>query len=239
MLSANSNPESTHSIGNVDIHKIMNSTGQVVTCILLKAGETIEMREVQIDTTPKAVQAQKILGGPITFLGQYESEGTVVIVLRNQSSNNLHENKHRLQPPLHKENVRGDILIMKVKGDEGENESFFEDYKQSDYEKFLGMEIEEFEVKVDATRVKEGLLLVPGADNDEEESSEDEESVEGESDSEDEADMTAFLLSQMIEKFKSVNGREPSEEELGHIANVIKEKFGVMIPEDCEEDEEE
>ena len=38
--------------------------------------------EISIDTTPKKSMVQQILGGPFTFLGQYEEEGIMVMIRR-------------------------------------------------------------------------------------------------------------------------------------------------------------
>jgi hypothetical protein len=84
-----------------DIAKLLKSSGPTVKCVLLrhmrndgKDGKphlathdahkrvvlTEIIEEVEIDTTPSKNQVKKVLGGPFTFLGQYPSEGTVVMV---------------------------------------------------------------------------------------------------------------------------------------------------------------
>jgi len=75
--------------------------------------------QILIDTTPKKCIVAKILGGPFTFLGQYEDEGIVVMVRRTEDNgeerpNNVTQNPHKLQPPLHDVTVFGDILLMRV-----------------------------------------------------------------------------------------------------------------------------
>ena len=146
------------------------------------------------------------MGGPISFLGQYEDEGVVVMSLREQgASNTAPLNKHKLQPPLHKAQVKGDIVIMKV-ADEGSTGSFFLPYTLSDFKKFSEKSIEEFEVKANGEELAKDLLLAKGnLDEDEDEDSESEvESVEGESDSDDEGegeDMIGLLMANMMQKF--------------------------------------
>lgn len=121
------------------------------------------MKEIEVDMTPsKSMVAKTLGGGPITFLGQYEDEG-IVLVARNlppgfdvEDIEELEQepiahlkqlcqerdisldkgmleksdlikaliswsehtlppiNPHYLQPPLHREEIRGDILILKV-----------------------------------------------------------------------------------------------------------------------------
>eukprot|EP00554_Chaetoceros_debilis_P009607 CAMPEP_0194102674 /NCGR_PEP_ID=MMETSP0150-20130528/3240_1 /TAXON_ID=122233 /ORGANISM="Chaetoceros debilis, Strain MM31A-1" /LENGTH=465 /DNA_ID=CAMNT_0038789693 /DNA_START=51 /DNA_END=1448 /DNA_ORIENTATION=+ len=86
------------------------------------------IEEVEIDTTPKKQMVVQTLGGPFTFLGQYEEEGTMVIVRlpeavsddddaeneKDEDNFMNHINPHQLQPPLHQFEVYGDILLMRV-----------------------------------------------------------------------------------------------------------------------------
>jgi len=76
----------------------------------------------------------QLLGGPFTFLGQYEEQGLVVMVRRDQAAEQAGEgvggeegglvrNGHKLQPPLHEEVVFGDILLMRVADAEEEEEA--------------------------------------------------------------------------------------------------------------------
>jgi len=83
--------------------------------------------EMSIDTTPKKSMVSQILGGPFTFLGQYEEEGIVVMIRREQDTtdegeeSDLVRNPHTLQPPLHDRTVYGDILLMRVADSPEEN----------------------------------------------------------------------------------------------------------------------
>jgi hypothetical protein len=78
--------------------------------------------EITIDTTPRKSQVAQLLGGDFTFLGQYESEGVMVMVRRpdwDEDGEYKDEdvppvNPHKLQPPLNDVEVRGDILLMRV-----------------------------------------------------------------------------------------------------------------------------
>ena len=87
--------------------------------------------QIQIDTTPKKREVEKVLGGPFTFIGQYEDLGVVVMALRdgegesdeNKKATSFPWNPHKLQPPLHDVRVRGDILMLKVNAIEDEEEN--------------------------------------------------------------------------------------------------------------------
>mmetsp|Transcript_48559 Transcript_48559/g.103329 ORF Transcript_48559/g.103329 Transcript_48559/m.103329 type:complete len:524 (-) Transcript_48559:8-1579(-) len=83
------------------------------------------IEEIELDTTPRKSMVSKTLGGDFTFLGQYEEEGTVVMIRRpdwedeeedeGDDSNDIPPiNPHALQPPLHDVEVRGDILMLRV-----------------------------------------------------------------------------------------------------------------------------
>uniref|UniRef100_A0A7S2L814 DUF5880 domain-containing protein n=1 Tax=Leptocylindrus danicus TaxID=163516 RepID=A0A7S2L814_9STRA len=235
----------------------MNESGSLVTCVLLPAGTVSEIQEVKVDTTPKERAVQKLLGGPITFLGQYESEGTVIIAPRAGTENNenaanasLSSNEHKLQPPLHNVKVKGDILVMKVAEDGAAEDGFFLDYSKAEYEAFAAKDIAEFEVEANPDLGKE-LLLVKGDvaaaadsddEHDDENSVEDDASVEGESDSDDDDaanEMIEMFMKQMMEKFQAMHGREPTEEEMKHIAEALQAKFGISVDEEDDEEDDE
>jgi len=127
---------------NVNIASILNSTGPIVTAVLLKAGGTRKekgeknavddnvVEAVRVDTTPKKQMVAEILGGPFTFLGQYEDEGIVLMIRKDQDNHHegdsegtnkhggLERNQHPLQPPFQTSTVWGDILCLKVAPDD-------------------------------------------------------------------------------------------------------------------------
>ena len=45
------------------------------------------MEEIEIDTTPSKSMVAKTLGGPFTFLGQYEDEGIVLMIRKQEEEN--------------------------------------------------------------------------------------------------------------------------------------------------------
>ena len=89
-----------------DIAKVLSSQGPIVKCVILRTGTdssnledqkpkaksdddsnsddrpilTSLIDEIEIDTTPAKSMVAKTLGGPFTFLGQYEEEGIVLMV---------------------------------------------------------------------------------------------------------------------------------------------------------------
>lgn len=118
------------------------------------------IEQVSIDTTPKKNQVSQILGGPFTFLGQYEEEGTMVMVrvpptVEDQEDDGEDEeengekdvpqrrgglelNPHLLQPPLHNCVVYGDILLLKVapcNDDDDDDDNDKEEEEETNQEK--------------------------------------------------------------------------------------------------------
>jgi hypothetical protein len=214
----------------VNISTILNSTGPIVQAVLLSANEETP-RTVEVDTTPKKQMVQQILGGPFTFLGQYEDEGIVLIIRRDQETGDLPTNTHKLQPPFHATTVKGDILALKVAPTEEDeninankpNEEFFLNYTCDEYEKF-------------AARTDITTTMIPATSEDDLEDDEqfshgddDEDEMEGEYDSEDEEKEGGFmdlLLGQVLQRFEQENGRMPDKEELQALEAAIAAKLG-------------
>jgi hypothetical protein len=221
--------------GGVDIAEVLKSEGPVVTAVLLKADATIE--QVQVDTTPHKQMVQKILGGPFTFLGQYEEEGTVLMCLRSDD-NTVPLNEHKLQPPFEESQVRGDILCLRVaaqeEGDDDNvdtianktNEEFFLNYTKEEYIRFAArtdIEAPNAVVSEDAEDDEDDLVE---SDNEEGE-------MEGESDEDDDEDGAAgfieMLMGQVIQRFHQENGRMPDEAELKALQTAIAQKTGLIF----------
>jgi Family of unknown function (DUF5880) len=225
-------------LGGGDIAKLLKSEGPVVTAVILKADATIE--QVQIDTTPQKQMVQTMLGGPFTFLGQYEDEG-IILMCRRGENDQLPVNQHTLQPPFEESRVRGDILCLRVAAQEDDeedevdaiatksNDEFFLNYSKDEYVRFAAR-----------TDVKAPKAAV-GEDTTEDdqveaiESEEDEEGMEGESDEDDddnEDEASSFmemLMGQVIQRFQEDNGgRMPDEMELQAIQSAISQKMGAL-----------
>jgi len=108
-----------------DTNKLEKQDSQPKRVIL-----TNQISEIMVDTTPKKSMVSQILGGPFTFLGQFEDEGTMVMIRQQPENENempgdndeLVLNPHELQPPLHDAKVYGDILLMRVAPCNDDNE---------------------------------------------------------------------------------------------------------------------
>mmetsp|Transcript_6795 Transcript_6795/g.9920 ORF Transcript_6795/g.9920 Transcript_6795/m.9920 type:complete len:230 (-) Transcript_6795:143-832(-) len=226
MTSSSINTSSSVEMPSVDIKAVLSSAGPVVDAVLLPANASDSTVEaIKIDTTPKKQAVAKVLGGPFTFLGQYEEEG-IILMIRKENIDNLATNPHKLQPPFHDTEVKGDILVMKVAAEEdaesASNEEFFLNYTKEEYCKFASR-----------TDVVAPPMQPMETDDEEEESDvdeEDDESIEGEEDDEDEDDGESFinlLMGQVLKKFTEDNGREPDEQELQALKSAIAQKMGL------------
>ncbi len=210
--------------------------------------------EIEVDTTPKKSQAQEILGGPITFLGQYEDEDLVLICRRPETlEKDTPMNSHKLQPPFEHTKVQGDILIMRVKPHQDKPEQqadgcdetsvaasdddFFLDFTKHDYIHFALRD------DVEPPEFQE----VQSGDDDEEieEEQEEEEEYLGEDDDDEDDEeaqvaMMNLIMAQVLRRFHDENGRGPNTQELLELRSALAQKLGVEVPgiqDDAEEEE--
>ena len=205
------------SLQNVNIQKIMESTGPVVQCVLLKADGTEE--EIEVDMTPSLRRCQEILGGELTFLGQWEDLQVVILVSKDQSGKGIKKNNHKLQPPFHAETAYGDILLTRS-DDDGEAAHF----RLSEYTAFKNKKITEWKPAFNAEDGSE-------SGDEEEESGGDEEDEDIDMEMEEEEVLEIFLP-RLVEAFKEEYKRDPNEEE-------IEELKAKILDGDGEGDEEE
>mmetsp|Transcript_39115 Transcript_39115/g.44072 ORF Transcript_39115/g.44072 Transcript_39115/m.44072 type:complete len:293 (-) Transcript_39115:211-1089(-) len=252
--SSSSSPTSVAAVaaagGGLDIQKIMKSSGPVVTAVVLQADGTVH--EILFDTTPKRQHAADVLGGPFTFLGQYESEGIMLMIRKSENENEqqLPLNQHKLHAPFDSSQVYGDILCIRVAAEDEDEDDDNKDEAEvvannssetkSNEEFFLPYTVEEYKVFAARTDVVAPVAPVEddediNDDEDDDEEEEDEE-MEGESDSDDDddadgeggggLDIMAMLMSQVLQRFQVENDRMPNEEELSALESAIAQKLG-------------
>ena len=116
-------------LSGADIGQVLSSSGPVVKCVLLqhmrpdgrdiKPHATAEdhqhsrqvltelIQEIQIDTTPQKNEIATRLGGPFTFVGQFPTEGTVVMARRPLPDNLAQQSVHTLREICRDWNVEG------------------------------------------------------------------------------------------------------------------------------------
>lgn len=74
--SQSSDDKGTQSDDNGSTNDLSNESPKIAPRIVLRD----LMEEIEIDTTPAKSMVSQILGGPFTFLGQYEEEGIVLMI---------------------------------------------------------------------------------------------------------------------------------------------------------------
>lgn len=256
-----------------DIAQVLGSEGPVVKCVLLRARNDDNderkqsakpcdaakdlhvnlMEELQVDTTPKKQIVSQILGGPFTFLGQYEEEGIVLMMKRVQQEE-MPLNPHKLQPPFDECEIRGDVLIMKVApteevldedGDSHKelevpsNQEFFLDYSKEEYITFASRtDIVAPELPQEEEEEEHMEEEVQSQEEKEESDGEDEEYnvLEDGSDEEDQVGFMNLIMGQVLRKFREENGRGPDTRELLTLRSALAEKMGVPLPDVDEAD---
>ena len=219
----------------LDIGSILSSNGPVVDAVLLST--TNEIDTIRIDTTPKKQEVAKILGGPFTFLGQYEEEG-IVLMVRKENVEVI--NPHKLQPPFDNTEIKGDILAMKVSDSSEENVSnddFFLNYTKEEYAKFAvrtdvvappmqpPMETDDEEEDDESENEEDDDVSIEEGEDDDDDDDDDDD--EEESDEDDGEAFINLLMGQVLKKFQEENGRDPDEQELQALKSAIAQKMGL------------
>ena len=202
-----------------------NSAPKVVTAVVLRADGT--KTEVQLDSDPHAATnpTEAVLGGPFTFLGQWESHGVIITMRREQEG--LPASKHKLPQPFDTAAVSGDLLLTRS-DDDGSAQSFtmteFDDLVANPPEPLPELPAEEDEEEDEEEE---------GDDDDEDEEDEgdddygdDDAQEDDEGDEEEDAEVfQQFMLAKLAEKFKADNGREPDATELASLERALNERM--------------
>lgn len=123
---------------SVDVNAVMTSEGPIVTVVILRCNG--ESEELVLDMSPKLQLVSKEIGGPVGFLGQWETLEVVLIMRNNQDDEDLPLNTHTLQPPFHDAVIRGDILLMR-----NDEDGLPVNFSLTEYEEFQKLVIEEWE----------------------------------------------------------------------------------------------
>jgi hypothetical protein len=211
--------EAFETLKNVDIKQLMTSTGPTVSNVILRKDGSRE--EVSLDMTPSARAAQEILGGEVTFLGQYEDLQVILIINRQQTGSEAELNTHKLQPPFHTAEVYGDILLSR-----SDDNGLPLDFSLEEYIEFTKKVIEPFEVEDNEDDDDDD------DDDDNDDDEEDEEDEEGDEEDEDEEDMMNRLLARLREAYREQHGRDPTDDEFAELADSLLEKLGGSDEED-------
>ena len=102
-----------------DIQKIMDESGPRVQTVMIQPQENqtdATISQMELDMTPSENKIVDAMGGSVTILGQYNDIDTVVLKLRNPGEKAL-KNPHKLQPPLHNQEIYGPLLMVRMDAD--------------------------------------------------------------------------------------------------------------------------
>ena len=218
------------------IKSVMSSEGPVVKSVLLKADGTVE--ELVVDCTPKlkathlAVRCNSnetiMLAGqwcdlPCLGNGDYS---LVLIAKAEQFSSALPINTHKLQPPFHEAEIRGDVLLL-LHDENVEPINF----SREDYAKFCLEEIKEWAPE-DARDEEEGDEEEDDDDDDDDNDDEDDDDEEGEEGPTEEE--IAEIMKVVVAKYKKEHGHTPSPAVLKTLQQLV-----AAGDDDDDEDEDE
>mmetsp|Transcript_19124 Transcript_19124/g.23549 ORF Transcript_19124/g.23549 Transcript_19124/m.23549 type:complete len:499 (+) Transcript_19124:23-1519(+) len=107
-------------------------------CVLI--GVDGDAKEVIVDMTPSKQEVSKLLGGALTFLGQYEPLGVLVVVVRDGFA--LPVNAGKLPEPFKETEVHGPIIL--TRSDENGNPL---DFALDEYKEFAAKEPEPWQLE--------------------------------------------------------------------------------------------
>jgi hypothetical protein len=97
------------------IQAVMAIEDEPVQCVLLRADGSTE--EVTVDMTPRKGEVRDLMGGQVTFIGQWTDVGepdlNVMLVKLADPPAGAKPNQHALPPPFHKVKTEGDILLFR------------------------------------------------------------------------------------------------------------------------------
>eukprot|EP01083_Nonionella_stella_P059904 156710_1 len=201
----------TSALSSENLAKIMKEEGPIVQGVLLKHNGDIE--EMALDMTPRKNLVAKILGGTVSFVGQFPTLEVVVMKLREPGAD-VATNMHKLQPPLHKATVKGDMLLVRM------NESAIPvDFTKAEYDAFM---------KEDHSATADAMVdEVPRDDG------EPEESPTGEN------EQGQQLIEQICAAYRLEHDRDPSVEEIKTVLRSLQDPALAMADEDDDEEDDE
>jgi hypothetical protein len=213
----------------------MNADGPIVNLLVLRVDGSTE--ELVVDMTPRDRKLDILLGAKgLTFLGQYDDLGVVVITGKDPAAP---LSTHILPFPLHEEKLRGDIVLMKsdddgIPGDftaaefkaladrpvSAEDRGSYEEEKRNRAELELRRQRQNLssvaEEDEDEDDEEDDEYTAEDAEADDVETDEDEEEEEEDDEDDEEAanDPKVQLLNSVVLRFSAEFGREPTMDEI-------------------------
>ena len=214
-------------------------SGPIVKCVCLRAGGAIE--ELTLDMAPKQQAIFGALGGPPTFLGQYENIGVFVTVRKYDASlAGAPASAHVLPVPFADEAVRGDVLLFRVTNDDDAEPV---DFTVAEYEAFKAQPPDawqqQIQARLEAAEAEEKEEDDEEDEEDEEDDDEDDEddedadeqynsddAAEDEAENDDEDALKDLMLAKLLDEFETRSGRAPTDEEHANIEAALDARLG-------------
>jgi len=204
----------------------------VAEIVILRADGKKE--QVSFDSSPEANMLVSLLGGIVTIVGRWYTNG-VVILKQRAPEETAPSNVHNLPKPFQDEKIQGDIALVKM----NEDASVCVDFTLDDWEAFVNIapeeleKLEEAEMKKAAENSEKDAFEIP-------EHEDADEKIEYEDEEDEEIDPHEIFKMQLLTKvcafYQEEHGREPTKEEVKESMKKILEAMANGTTE--QEDEE-
>merc|ERR1712166_1489350 len=196
------------------LEEMMAAEGPVVQAI--RIGVDASVKQIELDMNPKANSLEKLLGGPVTFVGMYDDGDLIVMCAKNVKGK---VNKYTLPAPFADEKVKGDMMVVKMDSGSEPNSITLKQWN-----KFVKDTLENPPAERDEEEEDDEELM--DEDDSQEEDSDEDGDMELGSDDEEEDQagaIEAILTSNLMAQFQEQNGKEPNDKEVEDMLASMKE----------------
>merc|ERR1712086_718508 len=198
------------------LEEMMAAEGPVVQAIQI--GVDASVKQIELDMNPKANSLEKLLGGPVTFVGMYDDGDLIVMCAKNVKGK---VNKYTLPAPFADEKVKGDMMVVKMDSGSEPNSITLKQWN-----KFVKDTLENPPAERDEEEEDEDDEELMDEDDSQEEDSDEDGDMELGSDDEEEDQagaIEAILTSNLMAQFAEQNGKEPNDKEVEDMLASMKE----------------
>merc|ERR1712166_135592 len=198
------------------LEEMMAAEGPVVQAIQI--GVDASVKQIELDMNPKANSLEKLLGGPVTFVGMYDDGDLIVMCAKNVKGK---VNKYTLPAPFADEKVKGDMMVVEMDSGSEPNSITLKQWN-----KFVKDTLENPPAERDEEEEDEDDEELMDEDDSQEEDSDEDGDMELGSDDEEEDQagaIEAILTSNLMAQFQEQNGKEPNDKEVEDMLASMKE----------------
>lgn len=126
----------------LEILATMKQEGPIVECVMLRA-ETGKVEQITVDMSPKKNVPAELLGGAVTFAGQFEDIQVIVMAARDPLKR--YKSDVKLPFPMHRDQVTTDLLLVRM-----DDASIPADFKLSEWNAYCSKDMADQERAWDA-----------------------------------------------------------------------------------------